>query len=299
MNNIIKNFNQQLINNSIDLNIINYVIEVNELTYNIDISFINDFMDLIDKDECCIPQEYLFKYGVLTNIETSGTIKTLIDQCNIKLLRAKPLYNVIQRDDNTHKKEYFLHPLLFKYILIRSKNTNIYTQYYLLLEECIKHYSDYQINKHINTIQENNKLKLLKLTNKQTLDRFVIVYDQNRKSFKHGTIKGSNKNIKETLHDLNLTDDNIVFDINVPSQQNYCKKMKEVLKNKLCRQKVYVNKENKYKFYQGEHDDDDITFMDDEEYTVSTTRWFKLVDIELNDFFEKLTEINKERFINN
>ena len=98
------------------------------------------------------------------------------------------------------------------------------------------------------------------------------------------------------MHDLNLTEDNIVFDIFVPSQQNYCKKLKEVLKNQFCRQRVYVNKEKGMKFYEGETDDDDVTFMDDEEYTVSATRWFKLNDITLFEFIEKLRDINLSRF---
>ena len=133
-------------------------------------------MDLVDKDECIIPQEYLIKYGVLTNIETSGSIKRLIDQCDLEVIRTGPLYNAVQKDDSGHKKEYFfLHPLLFKYCLIRSKNTNKYSLYYLLLENCIRHFSEYQILKLNNTIQENNKLKLLKLKNKDTLDRFVSV----------------------------------------------------------------------------------------------------------------------------
>ena len=147
MNSEIMEFNKKLVDENIDIDIIDYIVEIVDQFFKIDINFIHDFMDLVNKDECCIPQEYLVKYGVLKNIESSSTIKTLIDQCDLILPGAKPLYTYIQRDDSSHKKEYFLHPLLCKYSLIRSKNTSIYSQYYLLLEECIKHFSEYQILK--------------------------------------------------------------------------------------------------------------------------------------------------------
>ena len=78
-----------------------------------DIHFIDDFKDLVDKDTCCIPQEYSTKYEILTNVETSGTIKHLLDQYDLNDVRPEPMYNVLQRDDPSHKKEYFIHPMLF------------------------------------------------------------------------------------------------------------------------------------------------------------------------------------------
>ena len=75
MNSIIKNFNETLINNNIDLNIINYITEVNELTYNIDVTFIHDFFNLVDRDDCCINHEMLFKYGVTSLSNGSNDVK--------------------------------------------------------------------------------------------------------------------------------------------------------------------------------------------------------------------------------
>ena len=58
----------------------------------------------------------------------------------------------------SHKNEYYLHPRAFKKCLMRSRNTNIYADYYLLLEECIKYFNDYQI--------ELNKKYIIKLKSK-------------------------------------------------------------------------------------------------------------------------------------
>ena len=44
-----------------------------------------------------------------------------------------------------HKIDYLLHPRAFKLCLMRSKNTKQYSYYYLLLEESIKYYHDYQL----------------------------------------------------------------------------------------------------------------------------------------------------------
>ena len=74
-----KEYNNYLVNNNIDINIINYVKEVNNLIYNIDISFIDKFIDLVEKDEICIPHELLIKYGVITT-NKSNDIMVLLNQ---------------------------------------------------------------------------------------------------------------------------------------------------------------------------------------------------------------------------
>ena len=43
------------------------------------------------------------------------------------------------------KNEYYLHPRAFKICLMRSLKTREYARYYILLEECIKYFNDYQI----------------------------------------------------------------------------------------------------------------------------------------------------------
>ena len=76
----IQNFNQKFIDENIDINTIDYVKQMNDKFYNIDISFINDFISLVGKNECCIHHDMLIKYGVLSL--TSGTVdvKRIFDQ---------------------------------------------------------------------------------------------------------------------------------------------------------------------------------------------------------------------------
>ena len=47
----INEYNTYLVENQVNINIIDYVKEVNKLKYNIDISFIDEFIELVSKDE--------------------------------------------------------------------------------------------------------------------------------------------------------------------------------------------------------------------------------------------------------
>ena len=53
----IQTFNQKLVDENVEINIIDYVKLLNNESYHIDISFIDDFINLVDKDECCIHHE--------------------------------------------------------------------------------------------------------------------------------------------------------------------------------------------------------------------------------------------------
>ena len=60
----IEEYNNYLIENESDIDIIEYIKEINKLISNIDISFIDDFIELVDIDNCCIHHSMLQKYGV-------------------------------------------------------------------------------------------------------------------------------------------------------------------------------------------------------------------------------------------
>ena len=49
--------------------------------YHIDITFIDDFINLVGKDEFCISHDMLLKYGILHEHDTSH-IKLLFEQHN-------------------------------------------------------------------------------------------------------------------------------------------------------------------------------------------------------------------------
>ena len=148
-NTSIEEYNQKLVNDKINIAIVDYVKAVNDMKYKIDISFIDELLELVNKDECCIHHIMMNKYGILTiNDNTTGIILRTFKQYNFVENEDFRLYNIVQSASNggcTHKNEYYLHPRAFKMCLMRSKNTKVYARYYILLEECIKHYNDYQI----------------------------------------------------------------------------------------------------------------------------------------------------------
>ena len=156
----IEEFNDNLVENEIIMSIIDYVKRINEIKFNIDISFIDELLELVLKNECCIHHKMLVKYGIVSLKSGTSDIKRLIEQYEFDdedyLLR-----NVAEqvKSGTKYRKEYYFHPDSFKLCLIRSLNTKKYARYYILLEKCIKYYNDYQIllNKKYNIeLQEKN-----------------------------------------------------------------------------------------------------------------------------------------------
>lgn len=96
----INEFNDYLVENKINIMILEYVKKINELKYNIDISFIDELLELVLKNECCIHHKMLVKYDVVTLKSGTTDIKNLIKQ-----------YDLIQdqewliRKVSDHKKE--------------------------------------------------------------------------------------------------------------------------------------------------------------------------------------------------
>ena len=135
----ITDYNQTLVNSKTNISIINYVKDVNKLIFNIDISFIDEFIELVSKDECCIHHNMLQKYEVLTLKGTTNDVKKLFEQYEFEQNKDFELRNVSQfrpQGDKYNKNEYILHPRAFKICLMRSLKTKKYAKYYLLLEEC-------------------------------------------------------------------------------------------------------------------------------------------------------------------
>ena len=106
----IQNLNQKIIDENVEITIIDYVKLLNYDVYHIDISFIDDFINLVDKDECCKHHNMLVKYGVLSLSSSTHDVKIIIDQQ--------------QLESNTEEVR-----ILQK--VTRQKMTIIYTQDYL------------------------------------------------------------------------------------------------------------------------------------------------------------------------
>jgi hypothetical protein len=84
------------------------------------------------------------------------------------------LYHVVQQSKTSrgvkHKKVYTLTPMAFKKCLMRAKNCDIYSDYYILLEKIYIYYTDYE-NKYKNRIlsMKDDKIdKLLEETKEQS-----------------------------------------------------------------------------------------------------------------------------------
>uniref|UniRef100_A0A6C0EE58 DUF3627 domain-containing protein n=1 Tax=viral metagenome TaxID=1070528 RepID=A0A6C0EE58_9ZZZZ len=166
----IQEYINYLIENQINISVIDFVKEINKLKYNIDISFIDEFIELVSKDDCCIHHNMLEKYGILTLKKGSTDIKRILEQNEFEENDDFKLRNVAEFKNSNggrgNKNEYFLHPRSFKICLMRSLKTRKYAKYYLLLEECIKYFNDYQI--------ELNKKYIIKLKEKNKENKIVI-----------------------------------------------------------------------------------------------------------------------------
>jgi len=151
----IANFNQELLKNNSDINIIDYIKLVNDQFFKIDISFIDDFMDLVGKNNFIIHHDMLFKYEVLTkNEDTTTNVLKMLNTNDFKMQTDYITSPDPAGSDRPHvlKNNYYLKPKTFKKILMRSLKTQKYADYYLFLEEIISHFNDFKIK-----LEEINK----------------------------------------------------------------------------------------------------------------------------------------------
>jgi len=192
------------------INIIDYVKEVNKIKYNIDISFIDEFIELVSKDECCIHHNMLQKYGISNMKGGTRDVKIILEQNNFIENEDYLLRNVPEQlsSGTKYKNEYYLSPEAFKICLMRSKNTKIYAKYYLLLEKCVKYYNDYQI--------ELNKKYIIKLKNKidkkdnkicSLEEKMNKILEDNREIIERS--KKMESQLNETLDKLDITNDKL------------------------------------------------------------------------------------------
>ena len=131
----IDEYNSYLVDNQININIIDYVKEVNKLEFKIDISFIDEFIELVSKNECCIHHNMLEKYEILKLNKGTYNVKIMLNQNNFIENKEYLIQNVLDQlsSGTKYKNEYYLHPRAFKMCLMRSKNKKEYTNYYLLI----------------------------------------------------------------------------------------------------------------------------------------------------------------------
>ena len=309
---MINDLNVSLVNEQPDITIANYVKQLSKNIFNIDISFIDDFIELVDNDDYIIHHDMLDKYDVLKITDTSH-VKRLLQQHDFE----DGVEYISRPTLSGGQINYFLKPKCFKIILIRSRNTKKFAEYYLFLEDCIKYYNDFEKLKLEHKINEINKIKLLKLENSQTLDNYMIIkcdedtlhirkykgveyiYKHDYVKFPYATIKGSDKNVSKTMKHNRFKIQNIIYSKQLPSQSNFNKKLVESLGQHIVREKIFYSKTTD-KVYFGDIDNTEEDENDEDfeklTFNVSITRFFKLVDISKDDFIEKVNIIDLSRF---
>ena len=311
----IKEFNEKLVQDKKDFTIINYVKELNEKYFNIDISFIDDFIDMVNKEGFNISHEMFYKYEILVKTDSHDVLRILENnnfEDGVDYARSVTVIDGSSKNKNI----YMMTSDVFKMICMRSLKTKKYAQYFILLEKCIKYYNDYQVLKLNDKINKISKVKLIELSNNKTLDNFVIVkcdvdtmivtkYN-NRKivkshdyiTYSYALVKGQNKNIHNVMKECNLKVSNILIELEVPSHQNFTIRIKELLKDQFVRlvryyKQISINGSDD-RMYIDSIDDID----EDDEVKISVTRFFKLSDITEKEFIDKVYEIDKSRFCN-
>lgn len=140
----------------------------------VDISFMDYFLYLCKhKGDFVVEHEKLKEYGVLNNIDTSKDIKRSLEQFDLAENEDYRVGNVAQpvaQGGFSNKKSYTLTPKAFKLCLIRAKNSKKYAKYYLLLEEVVDSYNEYEKMCKDNMLaRKDTKLDEMRLEmNKQT-----------------------------------------------------------------------------------------------------------------------------------
>ena len=225
----IEEYNTYLVENQINVNIIDFVKEVNKLEFKIDISFIDEFIELVSKNECCIHHNMLEKYEVLKLDKGTTRVKELLEQNNFLEKKDFNLSNVreVRKNRGTViKNEYYLHPRAFKICLMRSKNKKEYAYYYILLEECIKYFNDYQdklkekyiiklkskiVKKDTQLIIKDDKIdELMKKTDEQNLKIDELLNYSKKADKKNRKLEQKLDNVNNNLEDIKeeLTESN-------------------------------------------------------------------------------------------
>jgi hypothetical protein len=145
----IRKYNEYLIINLIKNSLIVYFNTIHEKYYNyIDISFMEFFLELNDHDddECFIHHKYLKTYNVIQDIKSSDKVSRYFNKHNIIEHEHFEAIEIIVKYDSGSKTktEYYLNRIGFIKCLLSCAKSEIYHNYYMLLERVLKYYFDYQ-----------------------------------------------------------------------------------------------------------------------------------------------------------
>ena len=190
--------NQKLVNENEVITIIEYVKKLNDTFYHIDISFIYDFIELVDKEGFIISHDMLFKYQILSKTSSTNVLISL----NSYELEDHLHYQLSQQqvdDGRTNKNIYMLTSDAFKIISMRPKNSRKYAEYYLLLEKSMYYYSQYEklkLQNKIDKLESTLENRVIVPSCKSKIENLAIVYLEDELEFQYYVIRGQKKHIQ-------------------------------------------------------------------------------------------------------
>ena len=233
----------------------------------------NFFMSLVGKKDICVPMQKLIDYDVLEKKNIGQNLKRLLKQHGfnegIHFILKDEMVNRPQ-GGGKKKYEYILTPEAFKVCLIRSKNNNKneeeesedeenknkYIKYYLLLEEVVEYYNDFQLKS-----KQSEISRLIKLNEKisnQLEESNKNNQDANKKLDK--LEEQNNKLLEELIevkNTLYISSHDRATKVSKPQLNDVLILMRnELIKNNYCSirtQKKSINKAIKEKNKNGEY----------------------------------------------
>lgn len=144
----VSSFNASLVESGRRLMIREYLVELNFAVLKTDVlSFAHDLLELVQRDECCVPHVKLVEYGVLAAKNASNNFLRLAQQFELVEGTDFDLLQVGEKQGGLGrpKKDYLLHPDAFEVCLMRAKNTRRYAHFYSLLRKTVAGYDKYQL----------------------------------------------------------------------------------------------------------------------------------------------------------
>ena len=274
---------------------------------NIDISFIDEFIKLVHKKDCCIHHDMLQNYGILTKNKTTNNVKILLEQNSFKENKDYLIQNVshLVLSRTKYKNEYYLKSRTFKLCLMWSKNIELYALYYLLLEECIAYYKEYQDRLNIKYISKL-KDKIIKkdkiiIEKNDVIHKLQVLLNILIKN--HGELNESNNKLDNTTEELNDTSLMLEYFIIMKSDTNV-----KYTYYIICGKKKYINKkinllEEYYKIKSIKYIHNskllwNLIKQNMKKYINCNGNKLNLVDINENTFLEKIDKIyNKKNIV--
>ena len=277
-----------LMSDNPNINIIDFAKQYNLLTKNIDVSFIDQFLSMVESNDFCIHHDMLYMYGVLSDC-TTYDVKRLLEQYQFEEGEDYIVNrNIAAAHQGGSINNYFLKPDTFKMCLIRSLKTRKYARYYLFLEEVIYWFNKFQIQKLETDLFIANNKKIMDLIDKDKLDQVCIDKRTCDPKYKYNVIRGQRKHVTKVIKDNDIKNDDVLILLNVPAGINFWSKCKEEIP--IHRERVYIDK-----ISGDEVDEDDL--IDDREYNLSITNNFNIVDMTEDQFKSKILDIFKSRFL--